>query len=272
MEGGWPNPSYDLLGLLDFVFPKGIDALRGFRRPTWATPLYQRVVRRLAGYGRFPTPATADAFPPGSVVECDLAIVGAGAAGRDLARALEGEPGLRYLINRGSIPNPPDSVTTLPSTTVVFLPPPRRERSRPFTMVAIDRDRKAIRIEATRVVVAVGGYDANLLFEGNDRPGVVTADGVSNLHPDPQSAPFRRAVLVGGGRRAAQMLERYGDQISAVVAPGEIEPDVVRAGSDRGIPLFPRTMVLGTTGRRRIRRLSLKSRAPVSPLPSPVTR
>ncbi|HEY6238537.1 MAG TPA: (2Fe-2S)-binding protein, partial [Thermoplasmata archaeon] len=55
-ENAWPSPRWDLLGLLDPLFYRGIDTLHGFRRPAWATPLFHWVVRRLAGYGRLPEP------------------------------------------------------------------------------------------------------------------------------------------------------------------------------------------------------------------------
>jgi hypothetical protein len=259
-EGGWPSTSFDLLGILDYVFSGGVDTLRGFRRPGWATPLYQRVVRRLAGYGSRPTPTTPAAFPAGSNVESDVVIIGAGVSGRQIARALEGRGGTRTLIDRGPIPDASPGTRTLADTTAIFLPPPNRGRSHPFALIAVNRAGAALRIAAQQVVVAVGGYDGNLLFEGNDRPGIVTADGLFGLCPDPTTAPFSHAVLVGGGARAAQVLDRYGDRISAVVAPGEIEPDVARSGSARGVPLYPRTLVLRASGRRHVRGLSLKSR------------
>ncbi|MFZ0891064.1 MAG: 2Fe-2S iron-sulfur cluster-binding protein [Thermoplasmata archaeon] len=259
-EGGWPSPSFDFLGVLDYVFPGGVDTLRGFRRPGWATPLYQWVVRRLAGYGSRPAPTIPVAFPKGSIVEGDVVIVGAGASGRQIARALDGYAGTRYLIDRGPLADPPAGTEALADTTAIFLPPPDRKRSHPFTLIAVNRARAALRISAKQVVVAVGGYDGNLLFEGNDRPGIISADGLVGFYPDPATTPFSHAVLVGGGARAAQVLDRYGAHISAVVAPGEIEPDVARGGSARSIPLYPRTLVLGASGRRHVRRLSLKAR------------
>src|SRR5271155_5550175 len=48
-ENSWPSPRFDVLGILDFLFPGGIDTLHGFRRPAWAVRSYHRVVRRLAG-------------------------------------------------------------------------------------------------------------------------------------------------------------------------------------------------------------------------------
>jgi len=57
------------------------------------------------------------------------------------------------------------------------------------------------------------------------------------------------------------VLARFGRQVAAVVAPGEIRPDVVRTASGLGLPLYPRSIVLGTRGRSRVRGLDLKARA-----------
>jgi thioredoxin reductase len=260
-EGGWPSPSFDVLGILDFIFPGGVDTLRGFRRPGWATPFYQWFVRRLAGYGASPTPTAPALYPQGATHEADVVIVGAGASGQQIARALGARAGTRYLIDRGSISDPPSGTESLPDTTAIFLPPPDRTRPRPFSLVAVNRAGAALLLTAKQVIVATGGYDGNLLFEGNDRPGIVTADGLFGLYADPNAAPFSNAVLVGGGARAEQVLARYGARISAVVAPGEIEPDVARSASAQKIPLYPRTLVVGASGRRHVRRLLLKARA-----------
>ncbi|EQD81273.1 FAD-dependent pyridine nucleotide-disulfide oxidoreductase, partial [mine drainage metagenome] len=64
-ENAWPSPRFDLGRILDLLFPHGIDTTRGLLRPSMARPLYQRIVRRLAGYGRFPTPLSPDAAAGG---------------------------------------------------------------------------------------------------------------------------------------------------------------------------------------------------------------
>jgi len=56
-ENAWPSPRFDLGRIFDLLFPRGIDTTRGLLRPSAARPVYQWVVRRLAGYGRFPTPS-----------------------------------------------------------------------------------------------------------------------------------------------------------------------------------------------------------------------
>ena len=259
-ENAWPSPRLDLLGVLDRIFPHGIDSVRGFRRPAVARPIYQRVVRRMAAFGRLPDPEATAALPPSRRLVTPCLIVGAGTAGRAVAEGLV-RSGIRpMLLDRDAIPDPPDGVDLVPRTTASFLPAPRADRPEPFELLAAADDGTALRIAARRVVVATGAYDAALWLADGDRPGVLTADGAIALTSTPRGPPFRKAVLFGGGDRAGELLGRWGDRFTAVVAPGPIEPGVVRLAAERGIPLYPRSLLLGITGRRGVRAVTMRAR------------
>ncbi|MFZ0830070.1 MAG: 2Fe-2S iron-sulfur cluster-binding protein [Thermoplasmata archaeon] len=256
----WPSPKYDWMGILDFVFLRGLDTLHGFRRPAWATPVLQGVVRRLAGYGPI---STARAGPPSAAlppVELDVLVIGAGPSGRQASQRLAEAGRSVGLIDRGSIPAPPDRVPLFPGVTAVFLPPPIPGNTRPFEVIALEEPDRGRLFRAGTVVVASGAYDASLLFAGNDRPGVMTADGAVAMAPGDRPPPFRRALIVGGGPRAAEMLDRFGVHTEAIVAPGPISPEVTRRASDLSIALYPRTLLLTASGRGRLRRVHLMPR------------
>ncbi len=260
-EAGWPSARFDVFAVLDALFPGGIDTLRGFRRPAFAVPLYQRVVRRLAGYGRPPDPGSERgiAAPP-LRVDAEVAVVGGGRSGRAAAARLVALGARPTLLDRD--PSGPDlpGVDRHRGVSVTYLPPPAAGGERPFTLLGFSEPARGVLVRARRVVVAVGGYDASLLFDGNDRPGVQSADGALALAAALGHAPFRRGVVVGGGARARAVLEALGPSVGAVVAPGEIRPEVVRLASDLGIPLYPHSLVLGTRGRGRVRALVLRAR------------
>jgi sarcosine oxidase, subunit alpha len=260
-SNAWPSPRNDILGILDFLFPRGLDTLHGFRRPAWATPWYQRVVRRLAGYAPMgptePTPASSS-LPP---VDLDVLVIGAGPAGRQASQRLAEGGRSVGLLDRGAIPAPPPGVPLFPQVTAVFLPPPDPARDRPFELLALEEPDTGRLFRARTVVVASGAYDASLLFAGNDRPGVMTAEGALTMAPGDRAPPFRKALIVGGGLRAAQLLDRFGAHTEAVVAPGPISPEVTRRASDLSIGLYPRTLLLTASGRGRVRRARLKARA-----------
>jgi sarcosine oxidase, subunit alpha len=259
-ENSWPSPRFDLLGVLDFLFPRGIDTLHGFRRPALATRTYHRVVRRLAGFGAVPDPRPA--VPPSPPVRrtVDVAIVGAGTAGRAVAARLIGAGLPPLLVDRQLHPAPVAGAELLERTTVTFLPPPAAGEDRPFTLLGFEEPDRGVEVHARTVVVATGGYDAALLFGGNDRPGIVTADGAFALLDHDERLPFERAAVIGGGDRAGEVLDRFGDAVAAVVAPGGIVPPVVRRASELDLPLYPRSLVLSASGRSRVRSLSLRSR------------
>ncbi|MCI4348812.1 MAG: 2Fe-2S iron-sulfur cluster-binding protein [Thermoplasmata archaeon] len=257
-ENAWPSPSFDLLAGFDLAFPSGIDTLRGFTRPAFAAPLYQRVIRRLAGYGHL-ADAGAPSHGTGLRLDADTVVVGAGNSGRAFATAwARSHPGLLAVERELGVPPIPDA-EILEGTTAVFLPPPAGPADRPFLLVAA-RSNDAVEIRARQVVVASGGYDGPLLFEGNDRPGVITAEGALALAPESDRAPFRAGILVGGGSRAAELLERWGGSVEALVAPGTVGPEATRPASELGIPIYPRTLILGVDGRRRVRGVRLAPR------------
>ena len=258
---GWPSVRFDLEAWIDLVFPRGIDILHGFRRPTWAVPAYQRAVRSLSGYGRPPTTTAAvSPTPPPLLKEVDVAILGGGLSGRATATELRSH-GLDsvYLIDRSMRRGDTATPFDLNRTTALFLPPPDPRAERPFTVLASREDGQAVVLRSRRVVVATGGYDASLLFAGNDRPGVMTADGAFSFASS-GFRPFRRAVVFGDGPRALSVIDRFGDLVSAVVAPAEIGPDLARAASDRGVPLYPRSLLLRANGRRWVRSVTLRAR------------
>jgi sarcosine oxidase, subunit alpha len=259
-ENAWPSPRLDVMGALDFVFPGGVDTLRGFRRPAWLTRTYQRVVRRLAGYGR--APEVGAPLPPASPPvrrSTDVVVVGGGVSGRAVADRLAVDGRDVLIVDRTVAPGSgADPGRTVPAT-VTFLPP-RRSPDDPFRLLGFTEPAVGIEVTARAVVVATGGYDANLWFEGNDRPGILTADGAFALAPDPAHAPFAHAIVVGGGARAAEVVRRFGDRVDALVAPGAIVPDVVQRANELDVPLYPRTRIEGASGRSRVRRLRLRSR------------
>jgi sarcosine oxidase subunit alpha len=257
-ENAWPSARLDVLGVLDGAFPGGIDTLRGFRRPAWATRLYQSVVRRLAGYGTPPDPGAAALLrASGEAREVDVLVIGAGPSGRAAAERLVERDHRTLLIDRSLSTAPVPGAEVLGASTVAFLPPPTEAG---FTAFAVQEPARGFTIRARAVIVATGGYDAALLCGGNERPGAVTADAVFHLAPEGATGPFRRAVVFGGGERARATVERLGSAVSAVVAPGAIAPELTRAASERGIPLYPRSLVLATNGRRRLRSIELATR------------
>jgi sarcosine oxidase subunit alpha len=260
-ENAWPSPTWDLYATVGLLTPGGIDSLHGLRRPAFATPLFQRLVRRLAGTGAPPTDRAARGIAaPALERSAEVVVIGAGPSGRAVASALVARGVAPVVLDRALHEPLLAGAELLPATTAVFLPPPSESGDRPFTVLAFGEPARGVRVRARSVVVATGSYDASLLFGGNDRPGVVTADAALSLATPPRRPPFRRAVVVGGGPRAARVLEAFGDTVEAVVAPTEIRPEVVRVANEHGVLLYPRSLLLRTGGGRYVRSVYLQAR------------
>ena len=258
---GWPSARFDLGAVFDLLFRRGLDTLHGFRRPRFAAPLYHAVIRRLAGTGRLPerVPATPFAPAPGAA-RADAVVVGAGPAGRAAAASLAADGRSVIVLDRRAGGDPVPGATVRWSTTAAFLPPPRPDGPWRFHVVSSPDEGPAETIEAASVIVASGAYDGTLLFDGNDRPGVLTADAAFALAPDGGRPPFARAVVVGGGDRATELLDRFGGEVEAVVSPGSIEPGLADRAARFEVPLYPRTLLVGATGRARVRGARLRTR------------
>jgi len=256
----WPSPSFDLLGVLDFLFPDGVDTLRGFRRPAWARGLYHAVNRRLAGYGAPPDPApTGPAETPAERLQTEVAIVGAGTAGRAAAAAARAHGRSVVLIDRRTDVPPEPGVELRAGTTATFLSPPAGNGV--WTLLSFREPEQGVLVRARSVVVATGSYDGPLLFGGNDRPGVVAAELALRWARDGRRSPLRGVLVVGGGRRASAVVERLGSTVVAVTAPADIGPEVTRAASERKIPLYPRSLVVRARGHGRVRAVELRGRS-----------
>ena len=259
-ENAWPSPRWDLLGAFDLLFPRGLDTLHGFRRPRFASPLYQRVVRRLAGYGRLPDPPTGAAPPVGERLRTDALVIGGGASGRAAADRLVGEGIATLVLDRSAGSPTVEGTEWRAGTTVTFLPKPDPSQSHPFLAIATGPNGTALVVRARHVVVAIGGYDGPLLFPGNDRPGVLTAEGAYAVSPEGAAPPFRRALVFGGGPRVLRLLDRFGAQIEAVAAPGAVLGGIAEKAAPLEIPVHPRSLLLGVSGRGRVRRAHLRTR------------
>lgn len=247
-EAGVPSVRLDLARVIDFAFPHGLDTHHGFRRPAALRPVYQRFIRRLAGFHRASDHPPATPPPTGRRIDTGVLVIGAGRAGRAaFARLTEGgSPAV--LVDR-------DGRGSLDGT-VVFLPAPG---AGPFTAI-VESPTGPVRLHARRVIAAPGGYDSGLFFANSDRPGVLTAEGAEALAGPGETPPFRHGVVVGGGSRAQQILDRFGPAVEAIVAPGAIAPELARRASEWEVPLYPRTLLLGAKGLGRVRAVELAPR------------
>ncbi len=264
VENAWPSPRLDIYGILDFLFPRGIDTARGFRRPAFAVPLYQRVVRRLAGTGHLSDHASTPPRGPNPERATDVLVVGAGSSGRLSAKKAAQRGDSVAIVDRAPMAPASTDGSIQWSTTAVFLPGPQPGDGRPFRLITVGPE-GAVSNAAREVVVATGSYDAGLWFAGSDRPGVLTADAALALTAQQGAPPFRRAMVFGTGPRVRLVLDRLGPAVDCVAAPGTIEPELANQAATLGVDLYPRILLSSASGRSRVRSVRLAPRGRGTP-------
>jgi len=279
-QHAWPALRFDLaapIGWLSPLFPAGFYYKIFFRSPALWRRLWEPLLRRMAGLGRAPgepDPARHDMMH----THCDVLVVGGGPAGlaaalaagrggarvilaeadRELGGALRRRPGQ---LESGWLDGAAAELAVLPETrvltdTVVF------GRYDGNYLVAAERDAggRLWHIRARRVVLASGAIERPLVFPGNDRPGIMLASAVETYVNRYAVARGRRAVLFttnDDAYHAAASLKAAGVAVAAIVDSRDAPGAAARALVD-GIAIHAGHAVVGTGGRRRLRRVTIR--------------
>jgi sarcosine oxidase subunit alpha len=250
-QNAYPSPDLDVLGAVDWLFPKGMDHHTLMTGSRVLNSVVNKVVRQLSGLGQLPEHA-AEQIPPARELELDVAIIGGGPAGlaaataaakagavvalfdehRELGGCLltdprfgtgDAEARIQRALAAGASLNPR-------STAIAFFP----EDFGGILAVATDRD--LVRVRARRYIYATGGYAVNRLFINNDRPGVLAGRAVGRL-------------LVSYGVRAAQRVAVIGDDPYAAALA-----DALTAAECKVLTLDDRERrVIGVRGKKRVK-------------------
>jgi sarcosine oxidase subunit alpha len=287
-----PSAETDLGVAADLLFPKGLDHHTLATSSPLLNRLFLKLVRQMAGTGTLPdarpAPEAWREWPPVEDDAADVLVVGGGPAG--LATAIvcsKAQPRARVVLVDdqralgGSLLAEPggaaraaaltheaqENGATLWSGTAWLGAYPEDEPARGSRapdripgVVALARARGLTRLSVRRIVFATGTYDQNLLFEDNDRPGVLAARAVGRLAFTEAVDPGE-VVVVGSAA--------YGDTLVAGLR--NVGVPVKRIAWERALPWR-----LGLRGsslhglRRRHERLACDTLA-IASLPAPAT-
>lgn len=237
----------DLLAATDFFFPHGIDHHRLLAGVTGISRVVQGMARRIAGLGRLPDEArTAE---PAEHGQCDVLIVGGGAAGLAVAEAVgrrallvdeERELGGAWRCTE------PERAAALAraaqhagarlesETTALGL---YAEPSAAGAAVLLAKPRGLSFLRARRLVLATGGHERLPPFPGNDLPGIFSARAGLTLLAG-GVLPGQRVAVVGQGEYAERARAAFSRWLVA---------NVSRVESVRGVE-----------GRARVQRLVIE--------------
>jgi sarcosine oxidase subunit alpha len=206
-QNAFPDADVDVLRAADWLFPGGMDHHRMMTGSRVGNELFLKLVREMGGSGLLPD-APAEALPPVRDEAVDLCVVGAGPAGLSAA-AVAVRAGLRVVVvdeqdlPGGSLLAEPGGVARgralaeacganlwLGATALAYYP------EDPPGLLAVVRPEGLVRLSARRYLYATGGYDQNLPFADNDRPGIVSARACGRLVFRWGMRPGRRVVVI----------------------------------------------------------------------------
>ncbi len=285
----WPSLEFDVgtaLRFLSPVIPAGF-YYKTFMWPHWH--LFEPLIRKAAGFGHAPNSKPLRFFAS-SYDHCDVLIVGAGpsglcaglAASRAGARVILADdmlqPGGGLLKSSATIDgkssiewisevveeldaNP--YVTRLQNATVWgYLEGNHAvisERSpRPEKLL-----RRSRRVWAKQVIVATGAFERPIVFENNDRPGVMHASAVSSYIRNFAVKPGQKAVVFTNNNssyRTVSDLNHAGISIAAVVDVRSRVDDRIREIVSQGTEIYMDSIVQKVHGNKRVTGVTILSR------------
>lgn len=206
----------DLLRVTDWFFPQGIDHHHLLAGIPGVSGVVQAFARKLAGLGRLPDmPVSAK---EARVVEADVAVVGAGLAGRVVASALA-RAGLRVAVVDDGVA-PGGSMLGAPAVAEAI------EKDHPWggaelfgcsvaagvyrgdLLVASDAGATVLRSRAK--VFATGAHDGVLAVPNNDLPGLFSARALAHLLAK-GITPKGKTAIVGEGFWADRVAAALGE-------------------------------------------------------------
>ncbi len=292
-----PSLRFDILSLtdrFDRFFPIGF-YYKTFIRPRRLWPLYEMVLRRVAGLGRIDPSARPDLHPRKRHLHADVVVVGGGPAGClaaleaagsgarvvliDDGTALGGHLRLRTRgVSRDADPrigglSGQEAAVRLASLVAAQ---PRIEHLAGATaiglydggLVGAVQGATFARIRATRIVLATGSAERPELFDANDRPGIMLASGILRLaHLHGVRAGTSAVVVTDddhGWRQAAELVAA-GIGVHAVIDArtdgdtGAAVADVAAGLVAGGTEVLTGATILGSTGRARVTGLRIRA-------------
>lgn len=287
-HSGWPSASFDLLRALDFVKPL---FAAGFYNKTFIWPAwhwYENAIRRMSGLGRAPTERDPSRYQTQNV-HCDVLVVGAGVAGLQAATEaasggarvllveqegqvggqqrwdgsqIEGQPAARWIASALEALARRSNVKILTRTTAVSY----HEHNVLALVERVGEDETlAVRerywvVRTKRVVLATGAIEQPLIFNNNDRPGIMLAGAARRYLHCAAVAPGRRVVVATNNDSAyvtALDLHDAGIEIVAVLDSRATPPQALASEiSRRKITLHVGTLPIDTAGFGALKRVT----------------
>ncbi len=278
----WPSPAHDVFAISQLfarLLPAGF-YYKTFMWPGWHA--YEPFIRRAAGLARAPAEPTADEAGEIRHAHCDVLVVGAGPAGL-MAALAAGRAGARVVLaDAGRLPGgsllggaPPiggreavawaaglaAELDAMANITRLVDATAWAHREHGLVMIAERHPeiggvrQRSWQMRARRVVIATGAIERMMVFDHNDRPGVMLASAARYyLHRHAVRAGRRAVVFTNNASAyaAARDLADAGIALAAIV-DSRAEPDAASLALAGDIPVLTGHVVTRALGRSRVR-------------------
>ena len=292
-QNAWPSLEFDIGEINDTIVPMLPNGFyyKMFHKPKWMWPIAEQQIRKAAGIGKIDTEdRNADRRYEKRYRFPDVCIVGGGPSGLAAALSSAEEGKMVLLLDDNpelgghalhsiakvenceneklngfpeyqSIQKLINQIAEFPNLEIIV-------SSNVFglyedNLIAAQCGPDLFKIRADSVLLAPGSTDRHLVFENNDRPGIMTARGVERLIMRHAVLPGENIVVVtthDGGFHTALLMHGAGAKIIAVVDGREVGNDegmFERKIRDLAIPIYKGLTAHTAHGRKRIERVEV---------------
>jgi sarcosine oxidase, subunit alpha len=198
-------------------------------RPRSMWPVYEKVLRNIAGLGRLDKHVGRSRRFDTEHRRAEVLVIGGGRAGREAAQSAAAAGRQTVLVDeRGFAAENEDFEVLAPARAIGIYE---------GGLVPVDAGSVLYRFRAQRIVVATGALEQPLVFPGNDLVGVYLPEAVRRLVDEWSVKPGDRAVIVSAddrGLAVADQLQRAGTNVVESIDLRSAPPRQLAAHGHRG--------------------------------------